>query len=453
MAYSGSNNQTYTVTASATSGLSVALTIDASSTSGCAILGTTVSYGVGFGTCIIDANQSGNTDYSAAPQAQQSFSVSQASQTVSITSTAPDGETYSGSDNQAYTVVASATSGLNVTLTIDGSSTSGCTISGTTVHYGSGVGTCIIDADQPGNANYSAAPQSQQSFSVSQATPITPTIDNLPSSGTYGGNFTATVATTGNGTTSVTSDSVSACTVGVDDLTVDYVGVGTCFLTASVAATTDYTATNGSTQTFSIGKATPTVSISNIPSSAPYGGNFTPIYAIAPVDDTGVISAISNSAHVCIINSSTVDYVGVGTCSLTASVAATTDYTATNGSTQTFPVSPLPLGSWSQNGSTTWELGFTNNNPLTASVTNATSDTSATCTGPLSTPCSSYLPSGLTFSSSLDNGTLTFMISGMDSAPSTKATYTVTFTATDSGVPSSLTILLYIEPAVSLSIG
>ncbi|HWX97862.1 MAG TPA: PKD domain-containing protein [Solirubrobacteraceae bacterium] len=66
---------TYTATATATSGLPVALAIDASSGSVCSISGSTVSF-VGAGTCTIDANQAGNGTYNPAPQSQQSFGVS-----------------------------------------------------------------------------------------------------------------------------------------------------------------------------------------------------------------------------------------------------------------------------------------------------------------------------------------------------------------------------------------
>ncbi|MGP8163288.1 MAG: beta strand repeat-containing protein, partial [Acidimicrobiales bacterium] len=98
--YSGSNSQTYTVTATGgASGNPVTFTIDSLSTSGCTILGSTVSYGAGVGTCIIDANQAGNTDYAAATQVQQTFSVGQATQTISFTSTAPSGKIYSGSNS------------------------------------------------------------------------------------------------------------------------------------------------------------------------------------------------------------------------------------------------------------------------------------------------------------------------------------------------------------------
>ncbi len=88
------------------------------------------------------------------------------------------------------------------------------------------------------------------SLTVSKLTPTTPTISNLPASGTYGGGFTATVGTTGDGVTSVTSNSTGICTaVG---LVVSYVGAGTCSLTAHVAAGTDYSGADGTAQTFPV---------------------------------------------------------------------------------------------------------------------------------------------------------------------------------------------------------
>ena len=65
---------TYTPTASATSGLPAAITVDLSSSAVCSISGGVVSY-QSAGTCKLDANQSGNSNYNAAPQVQQSFTV------------------------------------------------------------------------------------------------------------------------------------------------------------------------------------------------------------------------------------------------------------------------------------------------------------------------------------------------------------------------------------------
>ena len=56
---------------------------------------------------------------------------------------------------------------------------------------------------------------------------------------------------------SVTSSTPSVCTVGVDNLTVTFVGVGTCTLTPHVAASTDYAAADGSPRAFTVAKAAP----------------------------------------------------------------------------------------------------------------------------------------------------------------------------------------------------
>ena len=74
-------------------------------------------------------------------------------------------------------------------LTIDAASASVCSLSGGTVSY-TGAGTCTVDANQAGNATYAAATQTQQSFTVSKATP-TITWSN-PASIIYGTQLGAT---------------------------------------------------------------------------------------------------------------------------------------------------------------------------------------------------------------------------------------------------------------------
>jgi large repetitive protein len=161
----------YTPIATATSALPVTFTIDAASTGVCSIAGGVVSF-VGAGTCTVNANQAGNGAFSAAPQVQQSFAVGRASQTISFTSAAPTGATVGGA---TYTPMATATSGLAVAFSIDATSTGVCTISSGVVSF-TGVGTCRINANQAGNAAFSAAPQVQQSFAVGAPTiTLTPT--------------------------------------------------------------------------------------------------------------------------------------------------------------------------------------------------------------------------------------------------------------------------------------
>jgi hypothetical protein len=174
---------TYTVTATATSGLPVTFTIDPVASSVCTIAGSTVSF-IGAGTCVIDANQAGNANYNAAPQAQQSFAVGKGNQTISFTSTPPAVPVVGGT----YTVTATATSGLPVTFT--SATPAVCTISGSTVTF-IGTGTCTINANQAGNANFNAAPQVQQSFTVNQAPQIT-SANSVSFTSTVPGSFTVT---------------------------------------------------------------------------------------------------------------------------------------------------------------------------------------------------------------------------------------------------------------------
>src|SRR5262249_47730910 len=130
---------TYNATATATSGLPVAFTIDASASTVCSIAGPTVSF-IGAGTCVINANQAGNGPFDAAPQVQQSFAVGKSSQTIPFTSSPPVTPTVGG---PTYNVTASATSGLPVTFTIDASASTVCSIAGSTVSFGPNAGTCV----------------------------------------------------------------------------------------------------------------------------------------------------------------------------------------------------------------------------------------------------------------------------------------------------------------------
>ncbi|RYE03869.1 MAG: hypothetical protein EOP61_02870, partial [Sphingomonadales bacterium] len=91
-----------------------------------------------------------------------SFTIASGDQTISFTSTAPSNAV---SGVGSYMPSATATSGLPVTLTIDGSSSGICTISGGVVSF-IGWGTCVINADQAGDSNFNGAQRQQQSFLV-----------------------------------------------------------------------------------------------------------------------------------------------------------------------------------------------------------------------------------------------------------------------------------------------
>jgi hypothetical protein len=155
------------VAISATASSGIPVTFSSATPLVCSVSGTSVTL-LATGACTLDADQAGNADWNAAPQVQQSFAVGTASpgsQTISFTSSAPASATVGGA---TYTATATATSGLPVALTIDATAGSVCSISAGVVSF-IGAGTCLINANQAGNADWNAAPQVQQSFAVGTA--------------------------------------------------------------------------------------------------------------------------------------------------------------------------------------------------------------------------------------------------------------------------------------------
>jgi hypothetical protein len=99
------------------------------------------------------------------------LTITQASQTVTFTTTPPATPVYGGSYNPAAT----ATSKLPVAFSIDATSASGaCQLSSGTVSF-TGTGTCVIDATQSGNTNYHSA-TAQQTLHIAKK-PLTVTAD------------------------------------------------------------------------------------------------------------------------------------------------------------------------------------------------------------------------------------------------------------------------------------
>lgn len=85
-----SESDEYKPVASSTSGLPVSITVDPSSSDVCSIDGTGSISFLNPGTCLIDANQSGNADYKPAAQIQQSIEVLPIKNDLAVTSSCPD---------------------------------------------------------------------------------------------------------------------------------------------------------------------------------------------------------------------------------------------------------------------------------------------------------------------------------------------------------------------------
>jgi hypothetical protein len=168
----------YTVTASSSSGLPVSFL--SASPLVCAVEGATVSF-LGVGTCALEATQPGSSEFQPALPVEQSFSVAKGPQTITFTSSPPVSATVGA---PPYTIAADASSGLPVTFAT--ATPSVCAVEGSSVHF-IAAGACTVTASQSGSASYEAAPDAQQTFTVTHPPEL---VSELPghSSTSGGGN-------------------------------------------------------------------------------------------------------------------------------------------------------------------------------------------------------------------------------------------------------------------------
>jgi RHS repeat-associated protein len=217
----------------ATDNAALPVTFTSASVSVCTVsgtYGTTITL-VAIGTCVINANQYGNSQYSAAQQVQQSFTVNGEPQTISFS--APVSVTYGVAP---IALAPTATSGLVVTLAASPLTT--CTISVTTLTI-TGAGSCTITANQTGNSQYSAALAVTKTVTVNPAT-LTVTVNNATR--VYGAanpTFTANYSGFVNGDTSAVLSSAPSLTTlaGIHSST------GTYSITAAGGAAANYSFT------------------------------------------------------------------------------------------------------------------------------------------------------------------------------------------------------------------
>ncbi|HEX8696613.1 MAG TPA: MBG domain-containing protein, partial [Longimicrobium sp.] len=162
-----------------------------------------------------------------------------------------------------FAVAATASSGLPVSFA---SLTTGtCTVAGSTVTIVA-AGTCTVRASQPGNGTYNPAADVDQSFTISPAAATVTFLSTAPASLVYEGTYSPSASSNSDGALGISAG--GACSMSGSTVTMTS-GTGTCTVTASVPATTNYTAATA-TQTITAAKATPTISWSN-PADITYG--------------------------------------------------------------------------------------------------------------------------------------------------------------------------------------
>jgi hypothetical protein len=269
------------------------------------------------GSCVVQADQPGNSAFNAAPQVTQSMSVTKSDQTITFTSTPPVAPKVGGT----YTPAATATSTLTVAFSIASSSSAVCSIAGGMVTFNA-VGSCVVQADQAGNGAFNAAPQVTQSMSVTKSDQTITFTSQPPAAPKVGGTYTPAATATSTLTVAFSIASSSSAVCSLSGGVVAFNAVGPCVVEANQAGDARFNAAAQAIQTINVEKAAPGVSLSASTPSAFFG---------APVTLTATVSGgVSPSGAVTFRNGATV----LGTSPL-------------NGATASFTTSALPVGALS----------------------------------------------------------------------------------------------------------
>ena len=319
---------TYTPAATSTSGGTVAFTIDAASSAVCSITSGVISY-LAVGTCKVLANQAGNSNWAAATQNFQAFTVSKGSQAITFTSIAPTDAVVDGS---AYTVTATGGSTNSaVTFTIDAASTAVCSISGAEVSFTS-AGTCAVNANQLGNDNFNAATQVQQTFTVSKGSQTVAFTSAIPTGVRVGDSGYTPTATGGQSTSVLTISSATASTCSITAGVVSFLAAGDCVLEVSQAGDANYLAASNVTQTIAVAKGLQAITQTNsVPAAAFVGmGTFTPTFNGGPSGNAITIEISPGNNNVCTVQNGVITVIGAGLCRYLVNQDGSADYEAAN---------------------------------------------------------------------------------------------------------------------------
>lgn len=222
---------------------------------------------------------------------------------------------------------ATASSGLAVAYSVTPAAATVCSVSGTTVTMLT-AGSCVIAADQAGDAYWLAAPQVTQAITIGQLSQTITGFAANPAAPVFtpAGTFSVSALGGASGEPLVfASNSPSVCTVNGSNVTM--LSGGTCALTADQAGNTNYTAAEQAWLDVAIGVASQAITGFAANPAAPVfapNGTFT-VSALGSASGEPVVFA-SSSPTLCTVSGSTVTMLTAGNCMLTANQAGNDRY-------------------------------------------------------------------------------------------------------------------------------
>jgi len=187
---------------------------------------------------------------------------------------------------------------------------------GTLVHV-TGVGTCTVTASEAGDANYVAAPDVAQSFSIKTSQTIS---FGALSAKTYG-DPDFTVSASAFSDLPVSFGAVGNCSVSGS--TVHAIAAGSCTVTASQPGNANYFAAPDVARSFPIAKASQSIEFGAIASRTFGDADFT----VSAASSSGLAVTLAAAGN-CTVSDSTVHIAAAGSCTVTAAQPGNANYAA-----------------------------------------------------------------------------------------------------------------------------
>ena len=327
-------DSSFSATVSASSSLAVTLT--SSTTSVCSVSTHTVTI-VSAGTCTLVASQSGTSSYAAASSVTRSFTVGQKAITMTVVIADKNYDGASAATVSGTPSLAGLVSGDASYVAVDTSEITAAFVTpdagvGKSVSVTLGSGVLITGASGDRSGSYSVTLAGTPTATISKISQAS--LSFTSASAMVFGQSLPLVATGGSGSGALSYAKVSGpCTVSGS--TVTSTGAGSCVVTATRAADTNYNSVTSSNFTITVSKAAQSINFtSSVPVSAVSGTTYTPT-ATASSALTVSLAITTGNGSVCSLSSGVVTFAASGTCVITATQGGDSDYNAASSVTQT----------------------------------------------------------------------------------------------------------------------
>jgi|GEM_PF-728714 len=306
--------------ATSSSGLEITYT---SSDPSIANIVSNVVYIQAVGSVTITASQAGHPDYyNPAADQTQTLVIDKASQPIAFTLGANSVKTYGD-----VPFILSATGGASGNEVVFSSSNSTViTIDGNQATI-IGAGTAVITASQAGNANYHAGEVSE-TLTVDKALQGITFSLGAHATKTYGDADFTLAATGGASGVPILFTSSDPNVVSVTDNAVTITGVGTATISANQAGNDNYEAAPEVSRAITVNKGNQQISFSLGTSATKYLGDPDFILSATGGGSGNAVTFISTDPSVATVNGNTVSIVGLGTTTIIASQAGSSNYNA-----------------------------------------------------------------------------------------------------------------------------